>query len=120
MAEKLVILVTHGPEDPEMATIPFVMATAAQASSVEVVMAFQSDGVWLMMKEMVGRVHTADFPPIQELLSAYMEEGGKLYICGPCVKSRKIALEDLVEGSLIVSAATLIGEITSATSTLVY
>ncbi len=27
--EKLVILATHGPEDPERATIPFVMACAA-------------------------------------------------------------------------------------------
>jgi predicted peroxiredoxin len=62
VTEKLVILVTHGTDDPEMATIPFVMATAAQASDVDVSMAFQSDGVWLMMKELVGRVHVQDFP----------------------------------------------------------
>jgi len=31
MAERLVIMCTYGPEDPERATIPFVMATAAQA-----------------------------------------------------------------------------------------
>ncbi len=34
--EKLVFMVTHGPEDPELATIPFVMAVAALASDVEV------------------------------------------------------------------------------------
>jgi predicted peroxiredoxin len=32
--EKLILMCTHGPEDPERATIPFVMATAAQASDV--------------------------------------------------------------------------------------
>ena len=36
MAEKLVIMVTHGPDEPELATIPFVMAGAAVASDVEV------------------------------------------------------------------------------------
>ena len=50
MAEKLFFMVTHGPEDPERATIPFVMATAAQASDVEVVMGFQVEGVLLVKK----------------------------------------------------------------------
>ena len=35
-AEKLVIMVTHGPEEAEFATIPFVMAGAAVASDVAV------------------------------------------------------------------------------------
>jgi hypothetical protein len=39
--EKLIIVVTHGPEDPELATLPFVMAAAAIVSDVEVAMAFQ-------------------------------------------------------------------------------
>jgi predicted peroxiredoxin len=38
MSEKKLILVTHGTNSPELATIPFVMATAAQASDIEVVM----------------------------------------------------------------------------------
>ena len=33
--KKIFIMVTNGPEDPEMATIPFVMATSAQASDVD-------------------------------------------------------------------------------------
>lgn len=45
MAEKLILMATHGPEDPERATIPFVTATAAQASEVDVLIGFQSNGV---------------------------------------------------------------------------
>ena len=120
MSEKLVIVVTHGPSDPEMATIPFVMATAAQASDVDVVMAFQSDGVWLMMKDLAWRVHVSDFPPMKELMDIYLEEGGKMYGCGPCVKSRKIAAEEMVEGAEVVNAGTLVTEIASATNTLTY
>ena len=46
--EKLVVMVTHGPEDPELATIPFAMAGAAVASDVEVVMGFQGEGCVLL------------------------------------------------------------------------
>lgn len=120
MAEKLIILVTHGPEDPEMATIPFVMATAAQASNVEVLMGFQSNGAWLIMKGIAERVQAHEFPPLKDLMDAFLEEGGKMYVCGPCVKSRKIAAEDFVEGATVVNAATFVAEITAATSTLVY
>ena len=50
MGEKLVLTCTHGPEVPERATIPFVLATAAQASDVEVVLGFQVNGVMLAKK----------------------------------------------------------------------
>ena len=46
--EKLVFMVTHGPSEAELATIPFVMAGAALASDVAVVIGFQGDAVRLM------------------------------------------------------------------------
>jgi predicted peroxiredoxin len=54
--EKLVIMVTHGPDDPELATIPFVMAGAAVASDVDVVMGFQGDGCRLVQKGVADTV----------------------------------------------------------------
>ena len=62
--EKLVFMVTHGPEHPELATIPFVMAGAALASDVEVVMGFQGDGVELMHKGVAEGVAAEAFPPL--------------------------------------------------------
>ena len=62
--KKLFILCTHGPEDAERATIPFAMATAAQASDVEVVMGFQAEGVKLATKDSLGKV----FAPTSHLL----------------------------------------------------
>ena len=78
------------------------------------------DGVWLMMKDLAWRVHVSDFPPMKELMDIYLEEGGKMYVCGPCVKSRKIAAEEMVEGAEVVNAGTLVTEIASATNTLTY
>ncbi len=118
--KKLVLMVTNGPENPELATIPFVMATTAQASDVEVLMGFQGNGVMLMIKGMADHVAASGFPPLKDLVKIYIEAGGKMYVCGPCVGSRKIAQQDLVEGATIVGAATFIAECVAATNVLVY
>jgi predicted peroxiredoxin len=120
MAEKLVIMVTHGPDEPELATIPFVMAGAAVASDVEVVMGFQGEGCRLVVKGEAEKVAAPEFAPLAGLLDSVLEFGGKLLVCGPCVKNRGIAAEDLVEGAEIVAAARFVAEITAATNSLVY
>ena len=118
--EKLVFMVLHGTTHPEHATIPFVMAAAALASDVEVVMGFQADGVELARRGGVDRVAAPGFPPLAKLLDDVRELGGKLLVCGPCIKSREIAATDLVEGAEVVAAGRFIAEITSATNSLVY
>ncbi len=121
MAGKLVIMCTHGPNEPERATIPFVMATTAQASDVEVVMGFQADGVTLAAKGTAERIAAPSFPPLKDLLAAYLEAGGKLLVCGPCVQSRKIdPKKDFIDGATVVNAATFVKECTAATNVLVY
>ncbi len=117
--EKLVIMVTHGPEDPELATIPFAMAGAAVASDVEVVMGFQGEGCKLVQKGVAETVTAPEFAPLAGLLDSVREFGGQLLVCAPCVKSRHME-DELVEGAEICAAARFVSEITSATSTLVY
>jgi len=119
--QKLVFMVTHGPTDPELATIPFVMAAAALASDVDVVMGFQGDGVELVQCGTADRVLAAEFPPLAKLMQDVQELGGLLLVCSPCLKSRGIvAPVDLVDGAEVVAAARFIAEITSATNSLVY
>jgi predicted peroxiredoxin len=118
--KKLVLMVTHGPENSELATIPFVMGVTAQASDVDVLMGFQGNGVMLTLKGMADHVAASGFPPLKDLLKTYIEAGGKLYVCGPCVGSRTIAKEDLVQGATIVGAATFVSECVAATNVLVY
>jgi predicted peroxiredoxin len=118
--EKLVFMVTHGPEDPELATIPFVMAAAALASDVAVVMGFQGPGVELVKAGNAETVQAPEFPPLAKLLGDVRELGGQLLVCGPCCKSRAIAQDDMVGGAEIVAAARFVVEITAATNSLVY
>jgi uncharacterized protein len=118
--QKLVFMVTHGPENAEMATIPFVMATTALASNVEALMGFQGNGVVLVLKGMADHVAAPGFPPLKDLLKMYQEEGGKMYVCSPCIGSRTITQQELVDGASVVGAATFVAECVAATNVLVY
>ncbi len=119
-AEKLVFMVLHGPKDPEIATIPFVMACAALASDVEVVMGFQGDGVELVRQGVAEGIEAPGFQPLAKLVGDFRELGGKLLVCTPCIKSRGISPDDLIAGAELVAAGRFVAEITSATNSLVY
>jgi uncharacterized protein involved in oxidation of intracellular sulfur len=118
--EKLVFMVTHGRDDAERATIPFVMGCAALASEVDAVIGLQVEGVWLAYKGETDQISAAGFPPLAGLVDTFRELGGKILVCSPCMQSRDIAPEDLIEGAEIVAAARFVAEITSATNSLVY
>ncbi len=120
MGEKLVIMCTHGPEDPERATIPFVLATAAQASDVEVVLGFQATGVLVVTKGQIEHLSAPGFPPLKDLLEAYIEAGGRMYACGPCLNARQFKADDLIEGATIINAVAFVKQFTEATNVLVY
>jgi predicted peroxiredoxin len=50
----------------------------------------------------------------------FLNEGGKLLVCVPCIRERKIDESDLIEGATPTAAAALTQEILSANATLVY
>jgi predicted peroxiredoxin len=121
MAEKLAFMVAYGPEHAEHVTIPFVKAVAARASDADAVIGLQASGVELAVKGTADSIAADGFPPLAKLMADYLELGGKLLLCGPCVKSRHIGAEtQLVENAKVVAAARFIAEITSATNALVY
>lgn len=119
-SKKLVVIATHGAEDPEKATIPFVMANAALASDMEAVVILQSTAVMLAMRDHARHIHSDAFPPLQELIKTYTELGGKILACVPCLKSRGITEDQLIEGTRLVAATTVVNEAIDADATLTY
>jgi predicted peroxiredoxin len=118
--EKILYIVTHAGEDPERATFPFMLATAAQAMEVEVVVALQGVSVFLAKKGYLEHIMAAGLPALKDLVNTYLESGGKLLVCTPCVRDRNIEESDLIEGAELIAAARLNQEILSANATLVY
>jgi predicted peroxiredoxin len=120
MQKKLFIMVTHGADDPERATIPFVMAVTAQASGLEAVLGFQAEGVTLARKGVAEKISVPPFPPLKDLLDSCRKAGGKLLVCGPCMQRRGMSAADFVEGATQVNAAVYVAELAEAASSLVY
>ncbi len=119
-SKKMVVITTHGDDDSERATIPFVMANAALASDTEVSVILQSTGVNIAVKGYTKHVRAEAFPPLADLVKGVLELGGKIMVCAPCLKSRGIAEDELIEGAKIIAAGTVVAETTSADATLVY
>jgi len=118
--EKIVYISTNGPENPEKASLPFVLANAAMVMEVETLVALQGAAVFLAKKGMLEHVHAAGFAPLKELVEAFFEQGGKLVVCVPCIQERKIDVSELIENAIPMAGGALTEEILSANATLVY
>ena len=80
--EKIVIIATHGGEDPERACLPFVLANASLAMDTQAVVILQGTAVTLAKKGCYEHVFAAGLPPLKELVDSFMELGGTLLVCG--------------------------------------
>lgn len=118
--EKIVYILTYGPEDPERATFPFTLATGALAMDVGATIVLQGSAVYLAKKGMVEHVSACGLKPLKELIKTFFELGGKLLVCQPCINERKISVDDLIEGAKPTGAGEVTKELLEAQATLVY
>ena len=93
---KVVVNLASGRDDPERATIAFLVATAAQASGHDTLAFFTMDAVRLgfpggpeSIPQQEGR------PSFGELWSQFQASGGVVYLCPFCVSSRELGAEPL-------------------------
>jgi len=78
--EKVVLIATHGQEDPEKAIFPFLFATAAQAMDVEAVVFALGNAVHLATKGYADSVSLPGFTPLKKLIEDYVNNGGKILL----------------------------------------
>ena len=118
--DKIVVISTTGPEFQEKATLPFVVATAAQTVDTHVVIILQASAVLLAKKGMAQNVNAPGLMPLKQLLDTFIELGGELLICNPCIKERHISEDELVTGARPIAAGTVVTEVLSAKAVLTY
>ena len=118
--EKMVVIVTHGGEDPERACLPFVVANAALAMDVQAVVILQGTAVTLAKKGCYEHVFAPGLPPLKDLVDSFIELGGTLLVCAPCLKERNITNDMLVDSTHPIKAARVVTEILEADATVNY
>jgi len=106
--EKILYMCTCGEDRPEMAHIPFVLATAALAMDIEATIVLQGDGVRIATPGYADTMPPGGgFPPLKELLATFLELGGTMWVCGPCIKDRNIEETDLIDGAEVTAAGSV-------------
>jgi len=120
MPDKLIFVVTCADENPDKATIPFALGNSALAMDTEATIVLQSTGVFLGKKDYARHIHAPGFPPLQQLMEIFREEGGRLYACEPCIRARKLSAPDLLDDIEIVSGPTLVDGYLEAKNVVVY
>jgi predicted peroxiredoxin len=106
---------THGRDDAERATLPFIVANVAASADQEAIVLLTIEGVWLATKGYADEIHHEGMPPLREVIDSLLASGGEVWACGACTKPRGITDEDLIEGARIVSAADVVAELASGT-----
>lgn len=121
MAGKFCVTITHCRTDGDKATLGFVVANAAQGSEKETMVFLSTDGVWCAAKGEAEKINEgAPFAPLKELITKFVNAGGKIYVCTPCMKKRGIAEADLIEGATPAGGAVLVEWLSSGSPSVAY
>jgi len=119
--EKILYIGTCAGEDPEKASMPFVMACAALAMDIKATVVLQGNAVYLAQKGYIDKMPPGGgFPPMTELFGNFMKLGGELKVCVPCLKFRHIEESELVAGSQTTAAGALNIAAIEASAVMVY
>jgi predicted peroxiredoxin len=109
---------THGAEDPERATLPFIVGNVAATADQEAVVLLTIEGVWLATRGYADGIQKEGFQPLKEVIQSFVANGGQIWACGACTKPRGITEADLIEGAKIVTAANVVEYMAGGASTI--
>jgi uncharacterized protein len=111
---------THGPDAPELATMPFVVGNVAATADQDAIVLLTIEGAWLGVRGRADGVAHAGLPALADVMSQFVANGGRIWACGACTKPRGITQEDLVAGATIVTAAQVVELLASGAASLTF
>lgn len=105
---QLVIFITHG-TDHELSSVGFTIANGGLTAGLEVSIFLTSAGVDLVRRRSADTTQVHPLEPLKAMIQDFVNRGGKLWACTPCVKARGYEQTDLVEG-VVISGASVVHE----------
>ncbi|NMP20859.1 DsrE family protein [Sulfobacillus harzensis] len=111
--QRFLVNLTRSPkEDPDRVTVAFVMANAALGLDKEAVVLLSTEGVWAGVPKEYQRVHEDQFAPLGDLIEGFLDGGGEIWACTPCVEKRGLSdsLDSRIKRVGAVSAIAWVSE----------
>ena len=115
----LLITLTAHERDENNVTIAFTMGVMAIKKGHQTEILLLSDAVHLAAKNYADKIDIgAPFEPIKDLLTEYLEQGGKIKVCTACMEHNGVDEDNLIDGTEPVTADYVIDAIMNAKKTL--
>ena len=81
----------------------------------------EMEGAFLVHPEEIDKVDEgAPFAPLKDLVDKFIQAGGKIYVCTPCMKKRGIKEQDLIEGATPAGGAALVEWLSNGSPSVAY
>jgi uncharacterized protein len=117
---RLLIHGSHGKEDPERATLPFIVGNNAAIAGQEVKVMLTIEAVWLATNGGADGVHKEGLPPLADVMKEFVSNGGEVWACQSCTKPRGITDEQLAPGTRIAAAMQAVEFLASGAASLTF
>ena len=120
MADRLLVKVTCGTDDPERSNQAFTVASAAVAAGAEVSLWLTGEAAWFATPDRSPDLGLPHATPVTDLLALVLE-AGQVTLCTQCAARRGIGEADVLTGVRIAGAAVFVEEaLRDGTQALVY
>ncbi|MFP3921815.1 MAG: DsrE family protein [Dichotomicrobium sp.] len=114
---ELVVVMTHGAEH-ELSSVGFTVANGGITAGLKVSIFLTSGAVDLVRKGAVEMTQVSPMEPLASLIRDFLERGGEIWACTPCVKERGYDENDLIDGVVITGAAIMHERIKAGAATV--
>lgn len=105
---KLMFILTSFWQDPDRVALPLVLGNSALALGQDVVIWLTLEGVNLAKSGVADTIIPKGFPPVKDLLAAFIEGGGRMGICPPCGKVHCVTDDNMLDGAEWMGAAAMV------------
>ncbi|MGH7476565.1 MAG: DsrE family protein [Longimicrobiales bacterium] len=105
---RLVINASHALDDPERATLAFIIGATAVSADQDCTIVLTIEGVRLAVAGVAESIQKEGFRPLGELFTEFVQGGGEVWACGACCKPRGIGEADMRAGARMVGASNVV------------
>lgn len=102
----LVVVISHGIEH-ELSSAGLTIALGGMTCGLRVSIFLTSGGVDIVRRGAADSTQVKPLEPLAQMLRDFLERGGTLWACTPCVKSRGYTQESLIDGVVVTGASVM-------------
>ncbi|MEM6485607.1 MAG: DsrE family protein [Pseudomonadota bacterium] len=103
MTQKFLINCQNGANNVERATISFILAVTA-SKTAETAVFLSAEASRLCTRGGSDNLIAEGYESLKGLISDFVGNGGKIWLCPACAKAKSIGADDLIEGAEIAGA----------------